>query len=71
MANLNPSPMQAETLQHIRSFIEEKGYSPTVDELAGLAGVHCNAVQGRIDALEHKGLITRAKRISRSIRPTA
>ncbi|MOA63400.1 LexA repressor [compost metagenome] len=64
-----PSPMQAETLQHIRQFIDEKGYSPTVAELAELAGGHCNAVQGRIDALEHKGLIKRTARISRSIRP--
>jgi SOS-response transcriptional repressor LexA len=70
MARLTPSPKQAETLQHIRDFIADKGYSPTVAELADLADVHCNAVQGRIDGLVRKGLITRAERISRSIRPT-
>ncbi|MGF6695179.1 SOS-response transcriptional repressor LexA [Metapseudomonas resinovorans] len=29
MARLTPSPKQEETLQHIRQFIQEKGYSPT------------------------------------------
>ncbi|MNF56112.1 LexA repressor [compost metagenome] len=71
MANLKPSPKQAETLQHIRDFIANKGYSPTVAELAELADVHCNAVQDRIDALERKGLICRTARVCRSIRPAS
>lgn len=69
MARLTPSPKQADTLQHIRSFIEEKGFSPTVAELAELAGVNDNAVQCRIDALQRKGLITRVTGASRTIRP--
>lgn len=71
MARLTPSPKQAETLQHIREFIAEKGYSPTVAELAKLAGTNENAVQDRINALVRKGLITRTARTSRSIRPVA
>lgn len=71
MARLTPSDKQAETLQHIRQFIQEKGYSPTVAELAKLASVNENAVQDRINALQRKGLITRVARISRSIRPAA
>ncbi|MCY1447112.1 LexA repressor [compost metagenome] len=66
-----PSPKQEETLQHIRSYIAEKGYSPTVAELAKLASVNENAVQDRINALDRKGLITRTERTSRSIRPVA
>ncbi|AOE86121.1 LexA family protein [Pseudomonas sp. TCU-HL1] len=54
MARLTPSPKQAETPQHISSFIEEKGYSPTVAELAKLAGVRSFALQQRLDALEKK-----------------
>jgi repressor LexA len=71
MARLTPSPKQAETLQHIRSYIKEKGYSPTVAELAKLASVNENAVQDRINALDRKGLITRTAGIGRTIRPAA
>ncbi|MFG5864439.1 LexA family protein [Metapseudomonas sp. CR1201] len=69
MARLTPSPKQAETLQHIRSYIKEKGYSPTVAELAKLASVNENAVQDRINALDRKGLITRTCGAGRTIRP--
>ncbi|MDH4566145.1 GntR family transcriptional regulator [Pseudomonas sp. BN414] len=71
MARLTPSPKQAETLQHIRSYIKEKGYSPTVAELANLAEVNTNAVQDRLNALERKGLITRAPGTVRTIRPAS
>ncbi|QEY62511.1 hypothetical protein FXN65_10640 [Metapseudomonas lalkuanensis] len=71
MARLKPSPKQEESLQHIRDFIAEKGYSPTVAELAKLARVNENAVQDRINALDRKGLITRTAGASRSIRPAA
>lgn len=50
------SPKQAETLGHIRTFIAEKGYSPTVAELAALAGVNTNALHERLMALKKKGL---------------
>jgi SOS-response transcriptional repressor LexA len=71
MARLKPSPKQAETLQHIRDFIANKGYSPTVAELSKLAGVNENAVQDRINALQRNGLITRTAGASRTIRPIA
>ncbi|MDT4832799.1 LexA repressor [compost metagenome] len=69
MARLTPSPKQAETLQHIRQFIAEKGYSPTVAELAEMAGINCNAAQDRITILDRKGLITKAAGAGRTIRP--
>lgn len=64
-----PTPKQAETLGHIRGFIEANGYSPTVIELAAIAGIRGNAVQGRIDALLRKSLITRTTGAARTIRP--
>ena len=70
MANTEPTTPQAETLGHIRDFINAKGYSPTIAELAKLAGVRGNAIQLRLEGLEQKSLITRTARISRSIRPT-
>ena len=69
MTTTVPTAAQAETLDHIRAFIDDKGYSPTIAELAKLAGVRGNAIQLRIDGLEQKGLITRTARIARSIRP--
>ncbi|WP_315807808.1 hypothetical protein [Pseudomonas sp. C9-3] len=63
------SPKQAETLGHIRTFIADKGYSPTVAELAALAGVNPNAVHERLMALKKKGLIHHTPEISRSVRP--
>ncbi|MDH1009961.1 hypothetical protein N5J43_08235 [Pseudomonas nicosulfuronedens] len=63
-----PSPMQDETLEHIRVFLAEKGYAPTVAELAAKAGVRSFAMQNRLDALEDKGHIKRDAKVARSIR---
>lgn len=63
-----PSPMQDETLGHIRAFWAEKGYAPTVAELAAAAGVRPFAMQQRLDALEEKGHIKRDAGVARSIR---
>ena len=67
--NSAPSPKQAETLQHIKQFITDNGYSPSVVELAGLAGINQNAVQDRINGLCRKGLIHRSPGLVRTIRP--
>lgn len=69
--NTTPTEKQAETLGHIRQFIADNGYSPTVLELASIAGVRGNAIQGRIDALRRKGLVTLSQKACRTIRPTA
>jgi len=61
-------PMQDETLGHIRAFLSEKGYAPTIAELAALAGVRPFTLQQRLDALESKGHIKRAPNIAQSIR---
>lgn len=66
----SPTHLQSETLGHIRTYIAEKGYSPSVVDLAKLAGVRPFAIQDRLNALERKGLIARAPGVARSIRPT-
>lgn len=66
-----PTAKQLETLQAIRDFIAQHGYSPSIQELADGAQILPNAMQCRIDSMERRGLITRTPRISRSIRPTA
>ncbi|HCL4191953.1 TPA: hypothetical protein N2C63_006246 [Pseudomonas aeruginosa] len=65
----SPSTMQNETLGHIRAFWAEKGYAPTVAELAAKAGVRQFAIQQRLTALENKGYIQRDPKVARSIRP--
>jgi repressor LexA len=53
---------QAEVLAHVREFIAERGYPPTVRELgARLGGMGPRAVHDHLRALERKGYITRAE----------
>lgn len=65
-----PTAKQSETLSHIKGYIAKHGYSPTVAELATLAGIHDNALQVRLQGLQRKRLITRTPSTPRSIRPT-
>ena len=70
MSNRKPiTPVEAETMAYIRSFIEKNGYSPTIAEMATAAGVNCNAIGDRVARLLSKGAITKTPRIARSIRP--
>jgi Mn-dependent DtxR family transcriptional regulator len=62
------SPVEQQTLNQIRTFITANGYSPTIAELARLAGVNGNAVSERVERLLAKGAITKKPRIARSIR---
>jgi SOS-response transcriptional repressor LexA len=69
MSNSKPiTNIEAETLRLIGTFIEQNGYSPTIAELAASAGVYGNAMCERVARLHHKGAITKAPRIARSIR---
>lgn len=55
----------------IVSWIEERGYSPTVRELCQELGVASpNGINGHLKVLERRGWITRSNRQSRTIRPT-
>lgn len=64
-----PSPGQQKTLDDIKAFIAQHGFSPSVAELAEMAGIANNAVAQRIDALVRKGCISRRPGASRSLMP--
>jgi len=60
---------QQEVLRVIRHFIEENRQSPTVNELADLLKVRSlRTVMQYLEALEKKGLISRSRYQTRSIR---
>jgi len=59
---------QAEVLAHVRDFIAEHGYPPTVRELGEvLGGMGPRAVHDHLKALERKGYIARAEGRPRAI----
>ena len=64
-----PSPGQQKTLDDIKAFIAQNGFSPTVAELAKIAGIANNAACQRIDALVKKGCLSRRPGASRSLVP--
>ncbi|AIS17485.1 hypothetical protein LT40_08755 [Pseudomonas rhizosphaerae] len=68
-ASKKPSKPQLETLEHIRQYIAKHGYSPTLADLAELAGVRQNCIAERLGALVKLNLITKTPSIPRSIRP--
>ncbi len=60
---------QREVLAFIRSFIDERGFSPTLREIAAaLSMTSTNAVNCHLNALRRKGLIERDPFLARSIR---
>jgi repressor LexA len=62
---------QASTLAHIRDYIKTHGYSPSVADLAALAGVNQNAMGQRLAAMLKKGAIIKTPGVARTIRPAA
>lgn len=63
------SPAQQKTLDDVKIFIAQHGFSPTVVELSQMAGITNNAVGQRIDALVRKGCLSRRPGASRSLMP--
>ena len=61
------TPRQLETLQYIRNFIESKGYSPTLEEIAEGLDVTKSTVQQYLAALEERDVIERERYAHRSI----
>lgn len=64
------TPRQAEALRCIRDFIESRGYSPTLDEIADELGVTKSTVQQYLAALEERDVIRRERYSHRSIEIT-
>jgi len=61
------TPRQLEALQYIRDFIESKGYSPTMNEIADGLDVTKSTVQQYLAALEDGEFIRRQRYAHRSI----
>ena len=60
---------QADTLAFIKSHIKDRGFPPTLAEIAGFHGVTLTAAAHRVRLLEGKGAVTRGAHQARSIRP--
>ncbi len=67
-ASKKPTKAQLETLKHIKEYIEAKQYSPTIAELAAIAGVRPNCIAERLGALVKLKLVTKTPGIARTIR---
>ena len=50
---------QLEVYRYIQVFLDKNGYSPTLQEIAGAAGVTDTTARGYLKALESAGLIKR------------
>jgi len=62
------SPRQKKVLDFIGNFIDEKGYPPSVREIAEGCGISSSSVaQYHLNSLERKGYIRRDREVSRSI----
>ncbi|MCH2201383.1 MAG: repressor LexA [Fuerstiella sp.] len=59
---------QREIFEFVREIIVDRGYGPTVREIASRFGIRSpNGVMGHLKALEKKGLISRESNMSRAI----
>jgi repressor LexA len=66
-ANSTLTKRQQKVLGFIKKFMAKKGYSPTFSELSAGLKIGNTAALGHVKALEKKGAITRAPKLSRSI----
>jgi repressor LexA len=68
MSNLTPKQMRI--TEFIRDFIEDREFSPTLDEIADGLGVTKPTVQQYLTVLEEKGVLRRERYAHRSIEIT-
>lgn len=62
------TPAQKRVLRHIALFIETRGYSPTIRDIADLSGYSSpGPVFLHVRSLELKGMITRSPSVARTI----
>lgn len=65
---LSMTPRQKQAYDFIRSFIDEKGYGPSYEEIQEALGLHSKSgVHRIIEGLEERDLIARRPGIRRSI----
>ena len=68
---MNLPPRQREVLRFVREYWAEKGYGPSIRDVARWLGVNVHAAVSHRDALGRKGLMTWDANIARSLRLTA
>ena len=66
----NPTPKQLEALRYIADYQREKGYSPSIRDIADFFGVYSRAAYERVLALRQLGLIDWILKDRRAIRLT-
>lgn len=72
MRDGSPSPRQAEVLRFIAEHAAQHGYPPTLREICnGIGIVSTNGASDHINGLIRKGMLTRARLVSRGLVPTA
>lgn len=65
-----PTQVQLDTLAFMQAFIAERGYPPTVREIASEFGhSSMNCVHQRLVSMQRKGLVRHTPRIARGWRP--
>ena len=62
------TPKRTATLEFIRTFVAEHGYSPTFREIAAKLGIHNNAVFQQVSRLKRDGYVTFDPGKARTIR---
>ena len=62
---------QKQTVEIVRAFIAEHGFSPSLREVATRLKVNVNAAIGHLTAAERKGAISRTPGLARSLRPAS
>ncbi|MGB0333605.1 MAG: transcriptional repressor LexA [Planctomycetota bacterium] len=68
MSSLPLTRRQQDILQFLRTYVEEHGISPTLEEIAAQFGVNKVTIFGHVAEMERKGVIRRrAKGVSRSL----
>ena len=68
MSTLPLTRRQQDILQFLRSYVDEHGISPTLEEIAAHFGVNKVTVFGHVAEMERKGVLRRrAKGVSRSL----
>lgn len=68
MSTLPLTRRQQDILQFLRTYVEEHGISPTLEEIAAQFGVNKVTIFGHVAEMERKGVIRRrAKGVSRSL----
>jgi len=61
---------QEQTLFYIHHYTEVNGYAPSMAEMAGEFGCYPNAVYELIGRMINRGLVTKSKKVARSLRVT-